>query len=228
MNKSNLKKDKISELENKEEPVEIPDAELTSEEKRGSRILTMLILAVAAINIIIIAIFREAPVAVNVAGLTLSVLVLAGIIVLGLWWKSKPKPVPVPVVNVTSITASVGTPCTPNGSSRIVQQPGTPASTPWTIVRTFTQQSLVSKAKKYVPSAKYLTYGFIDVTRTLNYTCQKQDCNNGVWANTGSSYACNVVENKTFQVYGGPVPEAPLQAWTDEAIRQSFSSGYYQ
>ena len=188
----------------------------------------MMIMAVAVINIVVLAIYWNTSVVPDVAGLTLSIVVLVGIVLLGLWWKSKPKPNPIPIVNVTSITASVGTPCTPNGSMRIARETGIPPATAWTVVRTFTQKSLLAKAKKYVPSANYLTYGFIDVTRTLNYTCQKQVCQNGRWANSGASYTCNVAQNKTFQVFGGPGGQAPLQGWTNRSILQSFSSDYYQ
>jgi hypothetical protein len=199
--------------------------ETGKEELKGKRIITLLTVIAAAVNIVVLAIPWDGVAPVSLIGLILSVVILIGILLLGLLWKSKPDPPP--VVNVQNITATVGTPCSPNGGVRIAREAGTPPATAWVIVRTFTQKSLLAGAKKYVPSTRFLTYGFIDVTRTLNYTCQKQVCQNGTWANQGASYACNVVQNKTFQVTGGP-GVAPLQGWTDGAIRQSFGSGYYQ
>lgn len=210
-----------------EELIEIIEDPSGAQELRGKRIITLLTVIVAAANILVAALPGEGTSALNFIGIVLSILVMAGIILLGLWWKSKPSPPPNPVVNVSSIASSVGTPCKPNQSKRIAREAGTPAFTAWTVVSTFTQKSLVAGAKKFVPSAKFLTYGFVRVTRTMNYTCQQQVCNNGAWANSGPGYTCNTTVTRTFQVYGGPPPSAPLQAWTDRAIKQSFSSGYY-
>ena len=72
-----------------EELIELPEDVSGTQELKGKRIITLLTVIVAAINIVAFAIPWEWTLPIDIIGLTLSVLVLIGIILLGLWWKSK-------------------------------------------------------------------------------------------------------------------------------------------
>ena len=84
MDELNSEQQESLEEETQEELVELSEEESVGEELKGKKIITMMIMAVAVINIVVLAIYWNTSVVPDIARLTLSIVVLVEIVLLRL------------------------------------------------------------------------------------------------------------------------------------------------
>lgn len=226
--KDNVLKEEDYELP-EEEILEMDDEELNDDEATGSWILGFLIAIASFVNFFVLLFNREGTIKIgNPAGLVLSIVILISIILLGFFWfsrrKKKKKKKKIPRVLVQSLSNSRNKKCDSSKDEFRIVYTDT-AIDSWKFQRAYTKKPDIST--KYVPSSRFCRYGFAVMSHTHEEESEKQKCVNNKWIPIGKPSKYTYIHCKEIQVYGGPPPSAPYQAWTTSMIKQSADSGYH-